>query len=118
MTQFDPFIGIEIYQKYGYVWEKGSDKLLYKGTIEELKAVIDEYNGKPKPSEIDKKFEARILLCDNQPRIIQPSDDEWVGVNLLERDDQLERKRHVPIQRPDDHVPVRRRNEGETKRTS
>lgn len=49
----------------------------------------------PKPpdaSELGNKLAARLLLSSDSG-IIVPSQDEWIGVNLLERDDELpERK--------------------------
>lgn len=35
------------------------------------------------------KTVAKILLSDRRHVLIIPSRDEWIGINLLERDDQL-----------------------------
>lgn len=37
------------------------------------------------------KFYAGIMLCDISKRIIVPTAEEWIGLNLLERDDELRR---------------------------
>lgn len=39
-----------------------------------------------------RKFEAKVLLLDTKGPIIIPTREELIGVYLLERDDQLERK--------------------------
>lgn len=44
------------------------------------------------PTEINElgcKLAAKVLLLDKNGRLIVPSQDEWIGVNLLERDDDL-----------------------------
>lgn len=45
--------------------------------------------------EMDRKFEARLLLLDQQRRIQIPTIDEWVGLNLLDRDGELPSKESV-----------------------
>lgn len=42
--------------------------------------------------ELGCKLAARLLLQDTSKGIITPNRDEWIGVNLLERDDELTRK--------------------------
>lgn len=39
------------------------------------------------------KARARILLLDG-PGLVVPDLEEWIGINLLERDDQLPRVNH------------------------
>ena len=48
-----------------------------------------------KRAEEDCKFFAEILLLGARNRIIIPSETEWVGLNLLERDDLLERENEL-----------------------
>lgn len=43
-------------------------------------------------NELGCKLAAKIMLADRQPRFSIPDAYEWVGVNLLERDDELTRK--------------------------
>ena len=40
-------------------------------------------------NELGSKLAAKVLLLDKDGRVIVPSRDEWIGVNLLERDDDL-----------------------------
>lgn len=42
-----------------------------------------------KYNEIGLKFAARMLLDDKRNELIVPSGEEWVGLNLLERDGEL-----------------------------
>lgn len=44
----------------------------------------------PAMREAGRKFAARVAMIDN--RITTATVDEFIGINLLERDDQLERK--------------------------
>lgn len=37
------------------------------------------------------KFYAGIMLCDISKKIVVPTCEEWIGLNLLERDDELRR---------------------------
>lgn len=41
------------------------------------------------PAEERYKFSARMMLLGQSKRLTIPSEDEWVGLNLLERDDEL-----------------------------
>lgn len=44
------------------------------------------------PTEVDEsgmKFQAKMMLCDTSKRLSIPTVEEWVGLNLLERDDEL-----------------------------
>lgn len=42
--------------------------------------------------ELGCKLAAQILLADTLGGIVIPSEEEWIGLNLLERDDELRRK--------------------------
>lgn len=42
--------------------------------------------------ELGNKASAKILLADSSRRIRIPTYDEWIGIGLLERDDELIRK--------------------------
>lgn len=42
-----------------------------------------------KAEELGRKLAAKILLAGHDRRLVLPSYDEWVGVHLLERDDEL-----------------------------
>lgn len=44
----------------------------------------------PQMAEARQKFEAACMLVDPR-RLIVPTKDEWIGVNLMERDDELGR---------------------------
>ena len=44
-------------------------------------------------NELGCKLSAKIMLADRMRRVCIPDQYEWVGVNLLERDDELERKK-------------------------
>lgn len=41
--------------------------------------------------DLGSKLAAQILLSDRSRRILVPSREEWVGLGLLERDDELKR---------------------------
>ena len=43
-------------------------------------------------NELGCKLSAKIMLADRMRRVCIPDSYEWVGVNLLERDDELKRK--------------------------
>lgn len=43
--------------------------------------------------DLGSKLAAQILLADTLSGIVIPSDEEWIGVNLLERDDELPPRR-------------------------
>lgn len=45
----------------------------------------------PPPNENWCKFAASILLCDISKKIVIPTKEEWYGLNMLERDDELRR---------------------------
>lgn len=47
----------------------------------------------PRLEEFGRKLQAKLLLSDPLRRILVPSRDEWIGLNLLERDDQLPPRR-------------------------
>ena len=52
----------------------------------------------PKPrrteyNDLGSKLAAQVLLGDTTRRIVVPSYEEWVGVDLLERDDELPTRR-------------------------
>lgn len=49
----------------------------------------------PRVDELGRKLQARVILADRLRRLIVPSRDEWIGVNLLERDDQLPPRRRA-----------------------
>ncbi len=42
--------------------------------------------------ELGCKLSAQILLADSLGGIVIPSEEEWIGLGLLERDDELRRK--------------------------
>lgn len=42
-----------------------------------------------KADELGNKLTARLMLSDKSPKIYLPSKEEWIGLNLLERDDEL-----------------------------
>lgn len=42
--------------------------------------------------EAGRKFDAAVILSDTRQRIIVPPKGEWIGLNLLERDDGLPSK--------------------------
>lgn len=69
-----------------------------------LVIILDDPLAEAAFAENDRKFAARCLLADNARKILIPSADEWIGVNLLERDDMLVRK-------PDVSCPMESRRE-------
>lgn len=40
-------------------------------------------------TELGDKLAARIMLLDKSTKLYLPSEEEWIGLNLLERDDEL-----------------------------
>ena len=44
-------------------------------------------------NDLGSKLAAQLLLCSIDRRIIVPSEEEWIGLNLLERDDELPQRR-------------------------
>jgi len=40
-------------------------------------------------NELGDKLAARIMLLDKSLKLYLPSEEEWIGLNLLERDDEL-----------------------------
>lgn len=44
-------------------------------------------------NDLGSKLAAQILLSDTSKRIIVPSKEEWIGINCLERDDELPNRR-------------------------
>jgi hypothetical protein len=44
-------------------------------------------------NELGCKLSAKIMLADRMRRVCIPDVYEWVGVNLLERDDELKRRK-------------------------
>jgi hypothetical protein len=44
-----------------------------------------------KAEELGDKLAAKLLLMDHSKRIIVPTESEWFGIGLLERDDELKR---------------------------
>lgn len=63
------------------------------------KSPICNSDGKPSVAmEESMKLEAKLMLCSDQkqkglPKLTVPTGREWIGVNLLERDDELNRDR-------------------------
>jgi hypothetical protein len=45
-------------------------------------------NCRPK-TELGDKLAARIMLLDKSSKLYLPNESEWIGINLLERDDEL-----------------------------
>lgn len=39
--------------------------------------------------DLHRKFGARLMMVGEPGRVIIPTDEEWIGLNLLERDDEL-----------------------------
>lgn len=54
-----------------------------------------QYAPRTEINDLGAKLAAQILLADSLSGIVIPSDAEWIGVNLLERDDELRRKEHA-----------------------
>jgi hypothetical protein len=67
-----------------------------------VKAMVVDVDKEQPLTEIEEerlKFEALVMLSQfsrDSKKVIIPSRDEWVGLNLLERDDELKRFRHEP----------------------
>lgn len=47
--------------------------------------------------ELGLKAEAELLLRDRNPRLVIPTEDEWIGLNLLQRDGELPHGQHAAL---------------------
>ena len=54
--------------------------------------VLQKPSNRTEIGDLGSKLAAQLLLTDDSRRIIIPSREEWIGLNLLERDDELERR--------------------------
>lgn len=64
-------------------------KLFYIGKV--IARGIEDGRSPPNPLIIDsrRKFHGSMILADKSPNIIIPTVDEWIGISLLERDDEM-----------------------------
>lgn len=73
---------------------------LYKNflTASNCPALVEAPKDTPRTeiNDLGAKLAAQILLADSLSGIVIPSTEEWIGLNLLERDDELRRKEHAP----------------------
>lgn len=67
-------------------------------TLEDLVQFLEKII--PKQSEeaedADMKFQAEMLLSDPRRELLIPTQEEWLGFNLLERDGEIRRRKGTP----------------------
>ena len=58
-----------------------------------LDALCGHQNENEKIADADLKFQGEMLLSNRKKEIIVPTYEEWLGLNLLERDGEIRRKK-------------------------